>query len=279
MIELPEAITLASQLRKEITGKTVKTVHPPTYEHKFAWFHGDAATYDDLLSGLAVVDAEAFGIYVEIIFEKNCKFNFNDGVNVRYYTKEDKKPDRYQLMIEFTDDCALAFSIAMYGGFACHKGEFDNQYYLISKSSISPLSEEFDCVKFEGLLDSVKPGLSAKAFLATEQRIPGLGNGVLQDILLDCRIHPRRKLQTLSRDERLAMYESVKKVLADITAAGGRDTEKDIYGNYGGYRTRLSKNTYKIGYCTCGGVIEKQAYLGGTVYTCSKCQPLAVTSK
>lgn len=274
MIELPEALTLASQLKKEITGKTVKTVYPPAYEHKFAWFHGRAESYGEMLSGLAVVDAEAFGIYVEIIFEKDRKFNFNDGVNVRLFYPGDKKPERYQLMIEFTDDSALVFTIAMYGGFACHQGEFDNQYYLISKESISPLSDAFDYAGFESLMASVKPGLSAKAFLATEQRIPGLGNGVLQDILLDCRIHPKRKLQTLSQEERQAMFYSVKKVLADISAAGGRDTEKDLYGNYGGYRTRLSKNTYKLGYCVCGGAIEKQAFLGGTVYTCSKCQPV-----
>jgi len=272
MIELPEALTLAAQLRKEITGKTVKTVHPPTYEHKFAWFHGDVDTYDALLAGMAVTDAVAFGIYVEILFEHDRKFDFNDGVNARYFAAGDKKPDRFQLMIEFTDGSALAFTIAMYGGFACHQGEFDNQYYLISKGSTSPLSETFDYACFESLVAAVKPGLSAKAFLATEQRIPGLGNGVLQDILLDCRIHPKRKLQTLGRDELEAMFHSVKKVLAEMTAAGGRDTEKDIYGNYGGYRTRLSKNTYKLGYCTCGGTIEKQAYLGGTVYTCSKCQ-------
>lgn len=274
MIELPEALTLAAQLKHEISGKVVEKVYPPTYEHKFAWFHGDVDCYDGLLCGLAVTDAAAFGIYVEICFEKDRKFDFNDGVNVRFFRRNDKKPDRYQLMIAFTDGCALVFTIAMYGGFACHCGEFANPYYLTSKESLSPLSETFDYAGFEALMASVKPGMSAKAFLATEQRIPGLGNGVLQDILLDCRIHPKRKLESLNEEERLAMFQSVKKILADITAAGGRDTEKDIYGNCGGYRTRLSKNTYKIGYCTCGGVIEKQAYLGGTVYTCSKCQPL-----
>lgn len=274
MIELPEALTLASQLRKEINGKTVKAVYPPSYEHKFTWFHGNAETYDDLLRGLAVVDAEAFGIFVEIIFEKGLKFHFNDGVNVRFLNPEEKKLDRYQLLIEFTDDSALMFTVAMYGGFACHQGEIDNPYYLTSKESISPLLDIFDYARFEMLMAAVKPGLSAKAFLATEQRIPGLGNGVLQDILLDCQIHPKRKLQSLSSKERQAMFGSVKRVLAEMTEKGGRDTERDLYGNYGSYRTRLSKNSYKLGYCKCGGVIEKQAYLGGTVYTCSKCQLL-----
>lgn|GEM_PF-2077218 len=38
-----------------------------------------------------------------------------------------------------------------------------------------------------------------KAFLATEQRIPGLGNGVLQDILWTARIHPKLHKCALAR--------------------------------------------------------------------------------
>ena len=44
-----------------------------------------------------------------------------------------------------------------------------------------PGNYDNDHTCFFGLLDSAKPNLSAKAFLATKQRIPGLGNGVLQD--------------------------------------------------------------------------------------------------
>lgn len=41
-----------------------------------------------------------------------------------------------------------------------------------------------------------------KAFLAAEQRFPGIGNGVLQDILLESGIHPKRKISTLRDLER-----------------------------------------------------------------------------
>lgn len=274
MIELPEALTLAEQLRGEINGKTVGQVYPPSYEHKFTWFYGHADNYNNLMKGRTVLDTRAFGIYVEIDLGGTCKLNFNDGINVRLYNPGEKRPERYQLMIGFTDGAALVFTVAMYGGFACHQGEFDNKYYLISRESISPLSDEFDRNYFEKLFAAVKPTMSAKAFLATEQRIPGLGNGVLQDILLACRIHPKRKLATLSEADKDAIFQAVKSVLADITAAGGRDTEKDLYGQSGRYLTRFSKNTYKGGCPICGGMVEKQAFLGGTIYTCAHCQPL-----
>ncbi|MCQ4762422.1 hypothetical protein NE555_17590, partial [Alistipes onderdonkii] len=41
----------------------------------------------------------------------------------------------------------------------------------------SPLGDGFDAAYFDRLVAGAKPNLSAKAFLATEQRIPGLGNG------------------------------------------------------------------------------------------------------
>ena len=72
--------------------------------------------------------------------------------------------------------------------------------------------------------------LSAKAFLATEQRIPGLGNGVLQDILWYANIHPKRKISTLSAEQKHKLFRSVKTILAEMTELGGRDTERDLFG-------------------------------------------------
>ena len=55
---------------------------------------------------------------------------------------------------------------------------------------------------------------------------------------------------------------------------GGRDTEKDLFGNPGGYQTRMSKRTLAGGCPACGGPITKEAYLGGAVYYCPRCQGL-----
>lgn len=95
------------------------------------------------------------------------------------------------------------------GGLSCYpKGEEEtSSYYMVAKSKPSPLSKEFDEAYFE-VISSAKEvqKLSVKAFLATEQRIPGLGNGVLQDILWTAKLHPKRKMNTLSGEERAVMY-------------------------------------------------------------------------
>jgi len=51
--------------------------------------------------------------------------------------------------------------------------------------------------------------MSAKAVLATQQRIPGLGNGVLQDVLWRAGVHPKRKLGTVSAAGREKLYGAV----------------------------------------------------------------------
>ena len=114
--------------------------------------------------------------------------------------------------------------------------------------------------------------MSIKAFLATEQRIPGLGNGVLQDILYNARIHPKRKVDTLTNEERESLFHSIKTTLKEMTAQGGRDTEKDLFGKPGGYRTRLSQNIVGKPCPVCGGMIIKEPYLGGSIYFCDGCQ-------
>ncbi len=272
MIELPEALTLAKQLNETVTGAQVVEVSPPTKPHKFCWFNGEPTDYAEQLIGQRVRKAEGFGIYCEITFDGGKRLCVNDGVNVRL-CEADKAPKSYQLMIAFSDGRALVFTVAMCGGIFLHSGDYDNEYYLKSRSYVSPLSDDF-YEQFRSLIERSKGSMSAKAFLATQQRFPGIGNGVLQDILFDARINPRRKLSTLSDEERGALYRSTVSVIKQMTELGGRDTERDIFGSSGGYVTRMSKNSLASGCPECGGDIIKETYLGGSVYYCPDCQPL-----
>lgn len=95
----------------------------------------------------------------------------------------------------------------------------------------------------------------------------------MQDILFNAKIHPKRKVKTLSNKEKDKLYISIKSVLTEMIEKGGRDTEKDLFGNNGGYITKLSKNTAGKPCSNCGSKIKKN-YMGGSIYYCSKCQKL-----
>jgi formamidopyrimidine-DNA glycosylase len=275
MIELPEAINLARQFTGTIRGKKIVGVVAGLSPHKFAFYHGDPKNYGHLLLGKTVGSALAHGGLVEIQAD-DAVLLFGDGTVLRFHSKGEMRPLKHQLLIEFDDATAISASVQMYGGVWCFKqGEYENRYYDVARSRPSPISDEFDRAYFNNLITpSDVQKLSAKAFLATDQRIPGLGNGVLQDILFNARIHPKRKVETLTDIEREALFNSMKSTLKEMTVQGGRDVEKDLFGRPGGYRTKLSQNTMGKPCPVCGGAIVKQAYMGGSIYFCDGCQKM-----
>ena len=103
MIELPEALTYKRELEEFTVGKVVDKVLGPSSPHKFCWFNGEPACYHEHMAGRRVCGAGAFGIYVELELEDGVRLAFNDGVSVRLMGPKDRRPARYQLMVDFTD--------------------------------------------------------------------------------------------------------------------------------------------------------------------------------
>lgn len=273
MLEIPEAYVLAQQLNETVSGKLITKVIADGTPHKMAFYYKDPQAYPDLLTGEQINKATAYGGLVEIMAGKKIIL-IGDGTKLHYHEPGAKRPPKHQLLLEFADGSALSAKVQMYGGIWCFlEGEFDNFYYKVAKEKPSPLTDEFDKDYFEWLISLPEVlKLSVKAFLATEQRIPGLGNGVQQDIVWQIKIHPKRKVQTLTVKERDNMFLAVKNTLKEMAEKGGRDTEKDLFDRKGGYKTVMSKN-HRDGPCpVCGEGIVKQAYLGGSIYFCPGCQ-------
>jgi len=275
VIELPEALNIAGQLNDTIRGKRVAGVMVAKAPHKLAWYYGEPPEYSALLVGKTIEKANACGGMVEIKAE-NTNILLGEGAGTKFHRKNELHPAKHQLLVEFDDHSAISVSIQMYGGIGVFlEGELDNPYYRVAKEKPSPFSPAFDKVYFDRLVSAQEvQKLSLKAFLATEQRIPGLGNGVLQDILFNAKMHPKKKVNTLARTEKEALFNSVKTTISTMAAQGGRDTELDLFGHPGGYKTILCKNTANKPCPVCGTIIKKEAYMGGTVYYCEKCQSL-----
>lgn len=275
MLELPEILTLSRQVRDNLIGKTITQVINATKPHKFTFYNVDPSGYGGLLIGRTIVSSQGSGMFVDILFSDGATLNIGDGVNVRYYNPGDKIPAYYQLLLGFDDESFLVFTVAMYGFINVYPdGIINNKFYKLSKESISPLSDRYTPERFGMLFSEAKKTLSAKALLATEQRIPGVGNGVIQDILFNARVNPKQKVTALSDNRKEILFGSLKDTLREMTQAGGRDTQTDLFGNDGGYKTILSAKTWKSGCPCCGSAIVKEAYMGGSVYYCPECQKI-----
>lgn len=272
MIEIPESLVLAGQLNQTVRGKRIVKAEAGHTSHGFAWYCGEPKEYADKMEGKVIGESAGIGSMIEMEAE-DYHFIVGDGTNIRYYEAGRKLPDKYQTRIILEDGSSLICTVQMYGSmFLVKPKEYDNPYYLAAKEKPMPGTEEFDYAYFKSLREDLSGTLSMKAFLATQQRIPGLGNGVLQDILLEAGLHPKRKINTLRDADWKKLYEALLSVLQQMLKEGGRNTEKNLFGMPGGYQTRLSKKT--VGYTCpyCGNIIQKAAYLGGTVYYCSGCQ-------
>ena len=272
MLELPESYTVSKQIERALKGKIISYIEILHTPHKFAFFHGDVDKYSDYLEGQTIVGATYHGGMIEIDTEDSM-ITFADGACPKYFEDKRKFPKKHQMAVYFDDETAIFVSIQMYGFISVFpKGKCTEEYYISSSSKTSPLADEFTLDYFKSLYPAGAKKISAKEFLATKQRIPGLGNGVLQDILWDAGIDSRFDMREATEADFEALYTSVRKMLKKMCECGGRDTEKDLFGNKGGYITQLSKNSLYEPCMKCGHEIGKANYMGGTVYFCECCQ-------
>ncbi len=223
MLEIPEALARSREIEARWKGRAVRAVVAGATPHKLTWFYGDRARYADLLVGRTLDGAAALGGHVSLRLGE-AELLLSEGVELRCHEPDAARPERHQLLVEFDDGSALTSLTRMYGGVgAFPAGTLDNPYYRVAREKPHPLSPGFDRAWFERLVGAPELARrSLKAVLATEQRIPGLGNGVLQDILYRAHEHPRRQMAALDAAARDRLYAAVVDVLGEMATGGGR---------------------------------------------------------
>jgi formamidopyrimidine-DNA glycosylase len=276
MIELPESIVLSTQVNAILKDKTIIDVIVNASPHKFAFFSIDPQRYRQCLLGKTIRGAYPHGGQLELVID-DIRLFFGDGACPRYLEPFSPPPAKHQLMIVFNDRSAMYVSIAMYGMMYLQLRDMEPSPYIkIAIAKPSPFSDLFTLQYFETLVVACPENLSVKAMLATQQRIPGLGNGCLQDILFFAKLHPKRKTNTLDGKQIEILYHSICDTLRQMAGQGGRSTEKDLMGNYGGYVPVLYAKTVGKACPVCSTMIKKEPYLGGSITFCPQCQPLLV---
>lgn len=275
MVELPERLAHAKQADALLAGKTIVRAEAGHTPHGFAEYTGDPALYGEKLAGKTVQGASfAHGelrIHVEDL-------DLLISTPMRYHPPGAKTPPKHQLWLSFSDGSQLTCSVSMWGCMLLYPRGQDaarGPNWLreaMEKPFITPLDEAFTLEHLRSLMPPQGKALSVKGLLATEQRLPGIGNGVIQDVLFVAGLLPMRDARTLTEDEWQRLHAATKEIVAQMVALGGRDTEKDLSGKPGGYQTILSRKTADRPCPTCGHAIARKAYLGGNVYFCPQCQ-------
>jgi formamidopyrimidine-DNA glycosylase len=274
MIEMPEAATLARQMQETLTGKTIEHFSRGPLVHKFLWLSKPAEEYNAFLSGRQITGASSYGRSIYLYVDEADLLWFGElGGRILYHPQGESLPAKYHLHWDFSDGSAMSFAMQMWG-FVGLLGRSELAAHPYAEIGIPPLSERFTSECFDQLLEEYpeKTKKGIKGFLVTSKYVNGIGNAYLQDILFRAEIHPARKIPTLSQDDCQKMYTAIQETMQKAIRLGGREEERDLYNQVGGYKRMMGAETLGQPCPNCATPIVKINYLGGACYLCPSCQ-------
>jgi formamidopyrimidine-DNA glycosylase len=278
MIEMPEATIIAQQMESKLTGKTFKQFSPGNLTHKFLWLNRSYEEFAQIIPGLQIVGASSYGRSIYLNLGSHMLWWGDTGGKLLYNPPGGNLPKKYHLKWLFEDNSSLAFAMQMWGSVKLlDKSEFDEIPH--DETGIPPLHPEFSFKRFNQMLESY-PEMTAKGikgFLVatgyvTPDHINGLGNAIVQDILYNANLSPKRKIPDISQDERYILYNAIQDTVAKAIDQGGRYDERDLYNQPGGYVRLMDSKSVGTPCAKCNTGITKISYLGGACYLCQNCQ-------
>ena len=272
MPELPEITVIARQMDKEIKGKRIADIEARQPKN----LNVPAQEFVKIAKGKTVNSVSGKGKWLVIKLDPAYCMLINRGMNadVLYFTPSQKLPEKYQFKLTFADRTGFTVQFQWFGYIHLVSEKNLDKHKLTAQLGISPIEKEFTLDHFKSLLGNKKGGI--KSFLIDQKNVAGIGNVYIQDILFKAKLHPNRKISTLSGKEINALYNAIQSILNRSIQLGGLAYEKDFYGQKG----KFTINEFLVGYktgkpCpTCKTPIEKIKTGSTASYICSKCQSL-----
>ncbi|MBS3972841.1 MAG: DNA-formamidopyrimidine glycosylase [Erysipelotrichia bacterium] len=146
--------------------------------------------------------------------------------------------------------------------------------------TLAHLGLEYDDPHFtvDYLIESMKnKKTSLKAFLLSQSVICGLGNIYSDEVCFRSRLHPEKRVSTLTLNEVQSIHREIKLVLSEAIALGGSSirTYTNAMGIDGLFQLQLQVHMRAKQPClVCGQIIEKTSVANRGTYVCKQCQKL-----
>ncbi len=146
----------------------------------------------------------------------------------------------------------------------------DDPYQVLGRLGAEPLDSTFTLKAFRALLAGRSGAL--KPLLLDQTFIAGIGNIYADEALWRARLHPRRKVNTLSPDETAALHKGIRAALTEGLKHGGSAIDW-VYpeGNYQDHFRAYDRAGQPCR--RCGTAIERVVVSQRGTYLCPYCQP------
>jgi formamidopyrimidine-DNA glycosylase len=270
MPELPEITVKAHQMDKRLKGKRIANVEIRQLKN----LNVPVSEFLKTVKGKIVNSVSSKGKWIFIKLDSAYYILINLGMNADliYFTPKQKLPEKYQFKLTLTDNTGFTIQFQWFGYVHLVSEEGLGKHKLTAHLGVSPINEKLTLDHFRLLLANKK--MVIKSFLLNQKNIAGIGNVYVQDILFKAKLHPNRKVSTLSEKETSDLYKAILEVLNHSIRLGGLAYEKDFYGRRG----KFTIDEFLVGYKTgkpcpiCSTPIEKVRTGSTHSYICPKCQ-------
>jgi formamidopyrimidine-DNA glycosylase len=266
MPELPEVASRAREMNDELAGRIIKDIEvlqPKCLNVSKKWF-------TESLKGAKLKGTTYHGKW---IFTETTKgyLLINMGMGGELLLVDRKNmPEKWRIAFDFKDGSTLAVNFWWFG--YTHYASDLSKHKMSSK--LGPNALDLKRGEFRELLAKRKGAV--KSFLLNQERIAGIGNAYVHDILFLAGLHPLRTIDTLSDDEVEALWRGIQKGLKPALRKRGAFYERDLHGKKGGFKFKDILVGYREGEpCpTCNDSIVKIKTGSTSSFICPKCQPL-----
>ncbi len=268
MPELPEVEVLSKSL-KPLIGKEVFFVFRSQFK-----FRKNSTLEFKLLNGKELLAIERKNKFILFYFDNLCLI-IHLGMTGQILINETNDDKHTHLILKF-DDIKFSYrDVRRFGIIDLIKSEdvpnsihFKNIGFDLTKEivSVDTLLNLFRSKK--NLNKEIKP------IIMDNQFICGIGNIYASEILFRSKIHPTRKINSITNEEFLLLFEQIKDVLNFAISVGGSSISD--YKHSDGSRGDMQK--FHLVYnkkdlkCSCGNIIKSLKQKGRTTYFCDSCQ-------
>jgi formamidopyrimidine-DNA glycosylase len=265
MPELPEIANRAREMREHLVGRTITgfEIRQPKC------LNVSKRTFSRRLRGARFEDVTHRGKWIVAeTTQGHLLVNLGMGGEILLVAR-DELPEKRRVTFHLDDDTSLAVNFWWFG----HTHYAADLEDHAPTAKLGPGALEVTKREFRELACGRRGGV--KSFLLNQERIAGIGNAYVHDILFLAGLHPLRTLDSLTGEEIDGLWKAIRDGLKPSLKKGGAFYERDLFGRPGRFSVDDLLVAYRGGKpCpTCGTPVEKLKVGSTTSFICPTCQP------